>query len=316
MGDGLLVMAYGSPGSAEDIEAYYTHIRRGRRPTREQLADLVRRYEAIGGTTALAERTAEQLRAIELAVTRGKADWVVRLATLHSTPAITQSVASLVGSGVERIVGLVLAPHYCAASVGEYHRQAISALEDVDGVTYHRIDSWHLLDALIGFQADQVRACLDELPERTRVVFTAHSLPQRVLAGDPYPQQLRDSASAIAGRAGIASADRWSIGWQSAGATPEPWLGPDLAEVIAEVASTRRYEGILVVPQGFTSAHLEVLYDVDIEAAALARRVGLAFGRTQMVNDEPAVMAALASLVRTTVEQAGSGVGDVDGELA
>lgn len=304
MSSGLLVMAYGSPTSLDDIEGYYTHIRRGHPPTDEQLANLVHRYETIGGTTALTERTAEQVRAIERALphtaepsTETQTNWVVALGTKHSAPGITEGMATLIESGVDRIIGLVLAPHYSAASVGEYHRQAAAALEGTNGLTYHRIDSWHTLDALVGFQAAQVRRCLAELPERTMVVFTAHSLPERVLTNDPYPEQLHESATAIAERAGLARSVTWGIGWQSAGATPEPWRGPDLLQIIDDLAAAGHCDGILVVPQGFTSAHLEVLYDIDIEAAVAAERVGLGFARTQVVNDDPGVMGALASLV-------------------
>lgn len=309
MSSGLLVMAYGSPASVDDIGDYYTHIRRGRPPTEEQLANLVHRYGAIGGTSALAERTAEQVRAIGLALsgtaepaTDVDANWVVALGTKHSTPGIAEGVTALAESGVDRIVGLVLAPHYCAASVGEYHRQAVSALEHIDGVAYHRINSWHTLDALVEFQAVQVRRCRAELPERTTVIFTAHSLPERVLTNDPYPEQLHESAAAIAERAGLARSAGWGLGWQSAGATPEPWRGPDLLTIIADLASTGHSDGILVVPQGFTSAHLEVLYDIDIEAAAAAERAGLALARTQVINDDPTVMGALASLAKATAE--------------
>lgn len=321
MNPGLLVMAYGSPASADDIEDYYTHIRRGRPPTDEQLASLVDRYEAIGGTSTLSVRTAEQVRAIELALsnTAGptpdlQTDWVVALGTKHSTPGITEGVTALARSGVDRIVGLVLTPHYSAASVGEYHRQAVSALEDIDGVTYHRIDSWHTLDALVEFQSVQVRRCLADLPDRTKVIFTAHSLPERVLTHDPYPAQLHESAATIAERSGLMRPGSWDIGWQSAGATAEAWRGPDLLEIIADLAATGRRDAVLVVPQGFTSEHLEVLYDIDIEAAAVAERAGLALARTQVVNDNPTVMGALASLVSAAVGRAGSDVGDVDRE--
>jgi len=129
-------------------------------------------------------------------------------------------------------------------------------------------------------------------------VFTAHSLPERVLEGDPYPDQLRASAAAIAERAGLGEWSEWSIGWQSAGRTPEPWRGPDIADIIRELAATGSAEGILVVPQGFTADHLEVVYDLDIEAAAIAHEVGLAFARTDVVNDDPAVMGALADRLR------------------
>ncbi len=314
-------MAYGSPASIDDVGSYYTRIRRGRRPEPAQLADLVRRYEAIGGTSSLAERTAAQIRRIEGCLAqratsghpgpspegRDEPTWVVTLGTKHAYPSIEDAVDSLLAAGAQRIVGLVLAPHYCEASVGEYHRRARAALDEATGsrpgATYRPIDHWHTLDAHVGFLASAVRECTAELPERAEVLFTAHSLPERLLAGDPYPDQLAESAAAVMSGADPSGELRWSIGWQSAGATPEPWRGPDVLEVIEEVAATGRSDGILVVPQGFTSDHLEVRYDLDIEAAAAARRLGLAFARTPVPNDDPALMDALASLVEDTVTE-------------
>ena len=136
------------------------------------------------------------------------------------------------------------------------------------------------------------------LPARHKVLFTAHSLPERVLVDDPYPEQLRESAAAIAGRVGLLPWPDWALGWQSAGRTPEPWRGPDILEIIRELGATGRSEGVLVCPQGFTSDHLEVLYDLDIEATKVADEVGLAFARTRSLNDDPTVMAALADRVR------------------
>jgi ferrochelatase len=156
----------------------------------------------------------------------------------------------------------------------------------------------------VAFQAAAVRAALTGLPERTKVVFTAHSLPERALVDDPYADQLRRSAEATAVAAGLARWAGWGLGWQSAGRTAEPWRGPDVLEIVRDLAATGRADGILVVPQGFTSDHLEVLYDLDVEAAAVAAEVGLAFARTPVVNDDPTVMAALAERVRAAAEGA------------
>ena len=160
------------------------------------------------------------------------------------------------------------------------------------------MESWSLEPAYLDHQAASVRERLAGLPERTKVIFTAHSLPERVLEGDPYPDQLRASAEAIAERAELGRWATWSIGWQSAGRTPEPWRGPDILDIIRELAATGRAEGVLVVPQGFTSDHLEVIYDLDIEAAAVAAEVGLAFARTDVVNDDAATMGTLAERLR------------------
>lgn len=295
---GVVVMAYGTPASPEDIEPYYTHIRRGRPPTEEQLAELTERYAAIGGISPLAQRTRAQLEGIEAALEQAEPGrYVVRLGQKHAAPFIEDGVAELAAEGVERIVGVVLAPHYSGFSVGQYNERAGAAAEAA-GLEYAGVDTWSLEPAFVEHQAASVRERLAALPERTKVVFTAHSLPERVLEGDPYPDQLRASAAAIAERAGLGEWSEWSIGWQSAGRTPEPWRGPDIADIIRELAATGSAEGILVVPQGFTADHLEVVYDLDIEAAAIAHEVGLAFARTDVVNDDPAVMGALAERLR------------------
>ena len=155
------------------------------------------------------------------------------------------------------------------------------------------------LDAWLGFQAAAVTDGLAGLPARTKVLFTAHSLPERVLVDDPYPDQLRASAAAIAARAGLDRWAGWAVAWQSAGRTPDPWRGPDVLEVIDDLADTGRADGVLVCPQGFAADHLEVLYDLDVEAAERAAGRGLAFARTRSLNDDPAVLAALAELVRS-----------------
>ena len=300
---GVLVMAYGTPASPEDIPDYYTHIRRGRPPTDEQLADLTARYAAIGGISPLRQRTAAQIDAIGAALASADAAegvtgrFVLQLGQKHAAPFIEDGVAALVQAGVSRIVGVVLAPHFSAFSVGQYHERAAAAAAEA-GVPFVGLDSWHLLDAFLAHQAASLREQLARLPERTKVVFTAHSLPERVLVDDPYPDQLRASAEQIARRAGLAQWAGWGLGWQSAGRTPEPWRGPDILYIVRELAETGRADGIVVVPQGFTSDHLEVLYDLDIEAAGVADEVGLAFARTEVVNADEAVMAALAARVR------------------
>jgi protoporphyrin/coproporphyrin ferrochelatase len=298
---GLVVMAYGTPASPDEVEAYYTHIRRGRAPSTQQLADLNRRYGAIGGVSPLAERTRDQVSAVAAALgADGSGRWTVALGNKHAPPFIEDAVAELAGSAAD-VVGLVLAPHFSRGSVGQYHERAAAAAGE-RGVGYSGIDAWHDEPAWLDAQGDRVRSALRALPARTKVLFTAHSLPERVLAaGDPYPDQLRASAGAIAQRAGLAPEDGWGLAWQSAGRTPEPWRGPDVLQVIRELANSGRTDGVLVCPQGFVADHLEVLYDLDIEARRVATESGLAFGRTASINDDPAVMAALAERVRQAV---------------
>jgi ferrochelatase len=290
---GVLAMAYGTPSSRDRIAEYYTDIRRGRPPSDEQLADLTARYDAIGGTFPLREITARQVAALQERLGDG---YAVALGQKHAAPTIEDGVAAL--ARTERIVGLVLAPHYSALSVGEYARRAAVAAAE-HRVEVRTIESWHLLPEYLRFLADAVLAALATLPEEVQrdaeVVFTAHSLPERAVpADDPYPDQVRATAEAVAT---LADLYRWSTAWQSAGRTPDPWVGPDVLDVIR----TRAEEGaagIVVCPCGFVADHLEVAYDLDVEARRVADEVGLPFARTASLNDDAMVMTALAELVR------------------
>ena len=290
-------MAYGTPATPEDVEAYYTHVRRGRPPTPEQLADLRRRYDAIGGTSPLLERTRAQVQGLQQALGEG---WRVELGMKHAAPFLEDGVRALAAAGVTRLIGLVLAPHYSRLSVGEYAERVREAAGDagIDAVT---VDSWHLEPGYVELLAAFVQEAVAGLPgiRPLEVVFTAHSLPERILAdGDPYPQQLTETARTVAAVAGV---DRWSVGWQSAGRTPEPWIGPDILEVLRARAE-EGVGGVVVCPAGFVSDHLEVLFDLDVEARAEAERLGLAFARTRMPNDHPAFCAALACAVKGAMD--------------
>jgi protoporphyrin/coproporphyrin ferrochelatase len=301
---GVVVMAYGTPRSPDDVEAYYTHIRRGRPPTPELLAELQARYDAIGGTSPLAAITESQRAGIEAALeASAPGRFRVVLGQKHAAPFIEDAAAELLAAGVDRAVGLVLAPHYSGFSVGQYQERLAAAMSEGGG-TATGVRSWHLEPTYVDFLARAVRDALAELPERTKVLFTAHSLPERVLATpgadgelDPYPDQLQASAAAVAAEAGLDRWAGWSLCWQSAGRTPEPWRGPDILDVIRDLADTGRAEGVLVCPQGFVADHLEVVYDLDIEARAVADEVGLAFARTRVLNDDPTVLRALADRV-------------------
>jgi ferrochelatase len=304
---GVVVMAYGTPATPADVEPYYTHIRRGRPPSPEQLADLQRRYDALGGTSTMAERTSAQVAAIASALEeRAPGRYRVVLGQKHAAPFVEDAAATLAAEGVTDVVGLVLAPHYSGFSVGEYQRRLADAVAEHGGRAVG-IDRWSDLDAWQAFTATAVRDALAELPEKTKVLFTAHSLPERVLVGDPYPGELAASARMIARRSGLATWAGFGLAWQSAGATPEPWRGPDVLQVIRDLAGTGRSEGVLVCAQGFVTDHLEVGYDLDIEARAVADEVGLAFARTRTVDADPAVMGALADrIVETSAELEGA----------
>jgi ferrochelatase len=281
----VLLMAYGTPASPADIEAYYTHIRRGRPPTAEQVADLRRRYDAIGGVSPLLERTRAQVAAVQAELGDG---FVGALGQKHAAPFIEDGLAGLVAAGVSSVVGVVLAPHYSALSVGEYHEKALAAVGGGD-VEYRPVDSWHLEPGLIALLAERVGAVLSA---DAAVLFTAHSLPARVRElGDPYPAQVAETAAAVAAAVGLDDG-RWQVAWQSAGRTPEPWLGPDILEVIAGLDAP----AVVVCPVGFTSDHLEVLYDVDVEARRLAESRGMTLARTASLNQ--AVAPVLADVIR------------------
>jgi ferrochelatase len=292
----VLLMAYGTPRTPEEIEPYYTDIRRGRPPTPELLAELVARYDAIGGISPLAQRTEAQRARLQAALDeRRPGGFEVVLGLKHAHPMIEAAVDDLAARGFRRVVGLVLAPHFSSFSIGQYLGRATAAAAP-HGVEVIGIESWHLLDAYVSFLAAGVREGLAALPEGSRVLFSAHSLPQRIIdAGDPYPSQLTATAAAVADAVGLGP-DRWSIAWQSAGRTPEPWIGPDILEVIDAVAA-EGVPGVLSCACGFVADHLEVLYDLDIEAAAHAAKRGLAFGRVPALNDDPVTFGALADLV-------------------
>lgn len=298
----VLLMAYGTPRTREEIEPYYTDIRRGRPPTPEALAELTARYEALGGTSPLAARTEAQRDALQRALdAEAPGQFHVTLGLKHAEPKVEAAVDQLAAEGYTRIVGLVLAPHYSSFSVGQYHDRA-GAQAAVHGISFTGIDSWATETAFVDFVAADLRAKLATMPADTKVLFTAHSLPQRIItAGDRYPDELRSTAEAVASAAGLDGWTGWAIAWQSAGRTPEPWLGPDILQVIDDLAASEhddaRPRGVLVSAVGFVADHLEVLYDLDIEASARAASHGLAFARTACVNDDATVMQALARRV-------------------
>jgi ferrochelatase len=308
---GVLVMAHGTPPALEDLAAFYTEIRRGNPPSAELLADLERRYRAIGGTSPLNERTAAQVEGIRRALDeRAPGRFDVAMGTKFAAPRIADAVAELGRAGVTGVIGLVLTPHFSTASVGDYARRArdaAGALGPTEGgpLEVEMIDHWHLAPGFVALMATRVRHALASLPSEARraaeVVFTAHSIPARLVdAGDPYAAQVAESATAIAEAARL---DRWSVAWQSAGRTTDRWLGPDVRAVIASLPAAGA-SAVVVCPVGFVSDHLEVLYDIDIEADATARDAGIPLTRTASLNDDPEFCAVLARVVLDVVEAA------------
>jgi ferrochelatase len=302
------------PVADTGIEAFYTRIRRGRPPSAEQLADLVRRYDAIGGTSPLGARTAAQVSRITAELEAAEAGrFVVRFGAKHDEPTIEDAARELAGARVGRVVGVVLTPHRASMGSDEYLDRAEAALASTpESPPLVRVAQWYDAPGFADLVAERVRAAVAELGpvDRTTVLFTAHSLPQRVIsAGDPYPGQVEASAVAAAAAAGLeALGASWQVAWQSAGRTPEPWIGPDVLDVIRGLGEQARSAGVrgavVVCPIGFVADHLEVLYDVDVEARGAAESEGLAFARTASFNDDPRFCAVVAGAVRAAAPPA------------
>ena len=295
---GVLVMAYGTPTSREDVEAYYTRIRHGRPPSDELLADLVRRYDAIGGTSPLAQRTADQVNALRdsLAATN-PGQYQVVFGSKYEPPLLEDAARELLARGVTRVVGLVLAPHSSSMSTDQYMARAREALGE--GVEFVAVGAWWDAEGFADLIARRVTDALATIPPGRRahaeVVFSAHSLPESILAsGDTYPEQLADSAERAAQLAGL---DHFSLAWQSAGRTGDVWLGPDILVVLRELAA-RGVRDVVSCPIGFVADHLEVLYDIDVDAQRVAHEVGLNLVRTTSLNDDPDFIAVLSRVVR------------------
>ena len=309
----VVAMAYGSPSRAEDIPAYFADIRGGRPVAREAVDELTERYRRIGGSP-LNEVTEAQRAALEREL-----DVPVHVGMKHWQPRIADAVTRALAGGVERIVGLVLAPHYSRMSIGGYRDRVERALDG--GAELRFIESWHDHEPFVAVLADRVRGTLasrawdvvanghtpatagqgEAQADVAHVVFTAHSLPERILAsGDPYRDQLLETSRLVAERAGI-PAERWSFAFQSASETGEPWLGPDIVEEVDRLHG-EGVESILVCPVGFVADHLEILWDIDVEARDRARALGLELERIPSLNDDPAFIRALADLVRKELE--------------
>jgi ferrochelatase len=283
----VVLMAYGSPERLADVPAYYADIRGGRPIAPEQLDDLVARYRRLGveehnPLNAITEETRAALeRDVGLPVFTGMKHW---------TPRIGDAAEDALATGAGVIVGLVLAPHYSRLSIAGYRAQLEEALAGRADLRF--IESWHEFEPFVDVLAARVRGTT------AHVVFTAHSLPARILEeGDPYEEQLRETCRLVADRGALAE---WSFSYQSESPTGEPWLGPDILDHLADLHANGVRE-VLVCPVGFVSDHLEIRWDIDVEAQERARELGMSLRRIEMPNADPVFVRALSALVHDAV---------------
>lgn len=298
---GLLVMAYGTPYKEEDIERYYTHIRRGRKPSPEALEDLQNRYEAIGGISPLAKITQQQMESLEkrLNEVQDEIEFKAYLGLKHIEPFVEDAVQAMHKDGIKEAVSIVLAPHFSTFSVKSYNGRAKETAEKLGGPIIHSVESWYNEPKFIQYWATRVKQTFDLIEEEKRkkavLIVSAHSLPEKIIAaGDPYPNQLQETADLIAQAAGI---EHYEIGWQSAGNTPEPWIGPDVQDLTRELYEEKGYTSFVYTPVGFIADHLEVLYDNDYECKVVTDEIGADYYRPEMPNAQPEFIDGLATVV-------------------
>lgn len=298
---GVLLMAYGSPGRLEDVPAYYTDIRGGKRPDDALIDEITKRYRLVGGKTPLTDITTGQARALQKLLDSkiSPGAYKVYIGMKHWQPTILETVRAMVADGIHNGTGIVLAPHYSGMSIGGYAQKLDGAVREMHtDLSINLIPDWHTQPAFIDCICIQITDALRKLPKRNSanltVLFTAHSLPKRILSSnDPYKHQLLKTASLVASKLSLS---RWSFSFQSAGHTPEPWLGPDVNTIIHRL-SKQGVRQVLVCPIGFVADNLEILYDIDIEAHATAVQSGMTLQRTESRNTHPLFIEALYSLV-------------------
>lgn len=303
---GVLVMAYGGPNSLEEIPGYLADIRSGRATTPGVLEEITNNYRQIGGKSPLLEITRAQVAAIQAELPD-----IFRcyLGMRHWSPWIEDTVGEMVDDGITHAVSLVLAPHFSKLSVAKYQKKIAAGLEMYHGdIVFEHIGSYHNAPDYIQALVNRVQEGLSRWPEAEReqvhVIFSAHSLPVRIMKmGDPYDEQLRETARLVAERAGL-NQEQWSWSYQSAGRSPEPWLGPQLEKYIPEVAA-RGIKNMISVPVGFVSDHVEILYDIDIQAQAVAEEHGVRLERPPALNTDPLFIGQLAQLIEERAAEAG-----------
>lgn len=291
---GLLVMHYGTPASMEAVLPYYTHIRRGRVPSEEQLKDLTDRYEAIGGPSPLTAISERQAALIGEALNHQGKEVQVYVGTKHAPPFVADAVRQMAEDGIDEAVGVVLAPHFSTFSIAAYRKYAEEARDaHRPEMKLNIVERWGTMPDFIRALADRVTEQMGDWdPGETLVIFSAHSLPEKIVAaGDPYQDELLETSQLVAELAAVL---HWTFAFQSASQTGEPWLGPDILDVIE--ARAPEFKNVLACTVGFVSDHLEVLYDLGIEARDKCADLGLNFRLARTINDDVKVMDALANV--------------------
>lgn len=300
---GVLLMAYGGPTNLDEVEPYLLDVRGFRQTSSEIIHEVRERYREIGGRSPILEQTRAQADALQAALNKTGEHYNVFVGMRHWHPYIKDTLAEMRAAGIEKIVGLVMAPHYSRMSIGAYYKKVD---ESVEALEIAPIERWHLLPGYLDALAGRVRAALERFPAEVRadvpVIFTTHSLPERIREwNDPYPDELRATVAAVMERLG---SQPHTFAFQSAAISNEPWLGPDAGEVIEQFASQGK-KHILLSPIGFVCEHVEVLYDVDIVFKQQAEALGVHLERIEMLNTARQMIDGLAQLVRQTAQGKG-----------
>ena len=298
---GLLVMAYGTPYKEEDIERYYTHIRRGRKPSEEQLTDLKDRYKAIGGISPLAKITEDQAKGLErhLNDIQDEVEFKLYIGLKHIEPFVEDAVQEMHNDGIEEAVSIVLAPHFSTFSIKSYNGRAKEEAEKIGGPTIHSIESWYDEPKFVSYWSKRIKAIFEGMSEQERekavLIVSAHSLPEKIIAnGDPYPDQLKETADLIVEESGVKNV---AIGWQSEGNTPDPWIGPDVQDLTRDLYEKHGYTSFVYAPVGFVADHLEVLFDNDYECKVVTDEIGANYYRPEMPNAQDEFIDVLSTVV-------------------
>ena len=302
---GVLLMAYGGPNALDEIPGYLADIRSGRPTTPAVLDEITQNYQQIGGKSPLLDFTQQQVAAV--AAQLDPQHFKCYLGMRHWSPWIEEVIGQMIADGITHAVSLVLAPHYSKLSIAKYQEKIADGLDMYRGqIEFAHINSYHDAPNYIQALVNRVQDGLARWPAAERadvhVIFSAHSLPARVIQmGDPYDTQLRTTAQLVATGAGL-RADQWSWSYQSAGRSPEPWLGPQLEEYLPTLAA-RGITKLVSIPIGFVSDHVEILFDIDIEAQAVAKAYGIRLERPPALNTDPLFIGTLVELIQGQAAQ-------------